>query len=240
MPGFPLARGSAWAGGRDHTLNRVSPRWGTTSCREAAPLTPHAQPGTPHQLSRGRSTHTTRPAEYPTPAVERPLHSHHTPSRVAQRWGATSCREAAPLTPHAQPNTPHQLSRGRSTHTTRPAGYPSGGVPPAVERQLHSHHTPSRVPPGVERPLHLVSQWHAGGRRGCRRWCPSRPSSRGTKPPPPGAARWRTPWRRTTRWCVSNSFKSIAELMYPLGLKCLISLCTIPVSILSVPIQTVR
>jgi hypothetical protein len=105
MPGFPLARGSAWAGGRDHTLNRVSPRWGTTSCREAAPLTPHAQPGTPHQLSRGRSTHTTRPAEYPTPAVERPLHSHHTPSRVPQRWGATSCREAAPLTPHAQPGT---------------------------------------------------------------------------------------------------------------------------------------
>jgi hypothetical protein len=31
----------------------------------------------------------------------------------------------------------HQLSRGRSTYTTRPAGYPSGGVPPAVERPLH-------------------------------------------------------------------------------------------------------
>jgi hypothetical protein len=29
---------------------------------------------------------------------------------------------------------------------TRPAGYPSGGVPPAVERRLHLHHTPSRVP----------------------------------------------------------------------------------------------
>jgi hypothetical protein len=40
---------------------RISTRsWGTTSCREAAPLTPHAQPGTPavgnHQLSRGGST----------------------------------------------------------------------------------------------------------------------------------------------------------------------------------------
>ena len=39
MPGFPLARGSAWAGGRDHTPSRVPQRWGTTSCREAAPLT---------------------------------------------------------------------------------------------------------------------------------------------------------------------------------------------------------
>jgi hypothetical protein len=40
MPGSPLARGSAWAGGRDHTPSRVPLRWGTsTSCREAAPLT---------------------------------------------------------------------------------------------------------------------------------------------------------------------------------------------------------
>jgi hypothetical protein len=39
MPGFPLARGSAWAGGRVHTPSRVPQRWGTTSCREAAPLT---------------------------------------------------------------------------------------------------------------------------------------------------------------------------------------------------------
>ena len=39
MPGFPLARGSVWAGGRDHTPSRVPQRWGTTSCREAAPLT---------------------------------------------------------------------------------------------------------------------------------------------------------------------------------------------------------
>jgi hypothetical protein len=98
---------------------------------------------------------TTRPAGHPSggvpPAVARPLHLHHTPSRTPQRWGTTSCREAAPLTPHAQPGTPavgyHQLSRGSSTFTTRPAGHPSGGVPPAVERQLHLHHTPSRVPP---------------------------------------------------------------------------------------------
>jgi hypothetical protein len=88
---------------------------------------------------------TTRPAGNPSggvpPAVERELHLHHTPSRVPQRWGTTSCREGAPLTPHAQPGTPavgyHQLSRGSSTYTTRPAGYPSGGVPPAVERELH-------------------------------------------------------------------------------------------------------
>jgi hypothetical protein len=39
MPGFPLARGSAWAGGRDHTPSRVPQRRGTTSCRETAPLT---------------------------------------------------------------------------------------------------------------------------------------------------------------------------------------------------------
>jgi hypothetical protein len=60
MPGFPLARGSVWAGGRDHTPSRVPQRWGTTSCRDTAPLTPHAQPGTSavgyHQLSRGSST----------------------------------------------------------------------------------------------------------------------------------------------------------------------------------------
>jgi hypothetical protein len=95
---------------------------------------------------RDSSTYvTTRPAGYPSggvpPAVESQLHLHHTPSRVPQRRGATSCREAAPLTPHAQPGTPaagcHQLSRGSSTYTTRPAGYPSGGVPSAVERQLH-------------------------------------------------------------------------------------------------------
>jgi hypothetical protein len=141
-----------------HTPSRVPQRWSTTSCREAAPLTPHVQPGTPavgyHQLSRGSSTYTTRPAGYPSggvpSAVERQLHVHHTPSRVPQRWGTISCREAAPLTPHAQPGTPaveyHQLSRGSSTYTTRPAGYPSGGVPPAVERQLHLHHTSSRVP----------------------------------------------------------------------------------------------
>jgi hypothetical protein len=149
LPGFPLARGSAWAGGRDHTPSRVPQRWDTTSCRETAPLTPHAQPGTPavghHQLSRDSSTNTTRPAGYPSggapPAVERQLHLHHTPSRVPQRWDTTSCRETAPLTPHAQPGTPavghHQLSKGSSTYTTRPARYPSGGAPPAVERQLH-------------------------------------------------------------------------------------------------------
>jgi hypothetical protein len=38
MPGFRLARGSAWAGGRDHTLSRAPQRWGTPGCREAAPL----------------------------------------------------------------------------------------------------------------------------------------------------------------------------------------------------------
>jgi hypothetical protein len=66
---------------------------------------PLAQPGTPavgyHQLSRGSSTYTTHPAGYPSggvpPAVERQLHLHPTPSRVPQRWGTTSCREAAPL-----------------------------------------------------------------------------------------------------------------------------------------------
>jgi hypothetical protein len=38
------------------------------------------------------------------------------PAGYLQRWGTTSCREAAPLTPHAQPGTPAvgypQLSRG--------------------------------------------------------------------------------------------------------------------------------
>jgi hypothetical protein len=127
---LPPREGYAWAGGRDHTPSRVPQQWGTTSCREAAPLTPHAQPGTPavghHQLSRGSSTDTTRPAGYPSsgapPAVERQLHLHHTPSRVPQQWGTTSCREAAPLTPHAQPGTPavghHHLSRRSSNLLT--------------------------------------------------------------------------------------------------------------------------
>jgi hypothetical protein len=41
MPGFPLARGSVWAGGRASGLNAQpgTQRWGTTSCRETAPLT---------------------------------------------------------------------------------------------------------------------------------------------------------------------------------------------------------
>jgi hypothetical protein len=39
MPGFQLARGSVWAGGRDHAPSQVPQRWGTTSCRETAPLT---------------------------------------------------------------------------------------------------------------------------------------------------------------------------------------------------------
>jgi hypothetical protein len=43
-----------------------------------------------------------RPAGYFSsgvpPAVKRQLHLQHTPSRVPQRWGTTSCREAAPLT----------------------------------------------------------------------------------------------------------------------------------------------
>jgi hypothetical protein len=51
-PGVPLARGSAWAGGRDHTPSRVPQRWGTTSCRNAAPLT-HTTPcfGTPSAVA---------------------------------------------------------------------------------------------------------------------------------------------------------------------------------------------
>jgi hypothetical protein len=56
------------------------------------------------------------------------------PAGYHQLWGTPSCREAAPLTPHAQPGTT------------------SCGVPPAVERQLHLHHTPSRVPPAVGTP----------------------------------------------------------------------------------------
>jgi hypothetical protein len=108
--------------------------------------TQHLCPASPSRggLS-GLAGVTTRPAGYPSggapPAVETQLHLHHTPSRVPQRWGTTSCRDAAPLTPHAQPGTPavgnHQLPRHSSTYTTRPAGYLSGGVPPAVERQLH-------------------------------------------------------------------------------------------------------
>ena len=41
MPGFPLARGSVWAGGcaSGYTPSQVPPRGGATSCRETAPLT---------------------------------------------------------------------------------------------------------------------------------------------------------------------------------------------------------
>jgi hypothetical protein len=108
--------------------------------------TQHLYPASPSRGGlAGPAGVTTRPARYPSggvpPAVERQLHLHHTPSQVPQRWGTTSCRETAPLTPHAQPGTPavgyRQLSRGSSTYTTHPAGYPSGGVPPAVERPLH-------------------------------------------------------------------------------------------------------
>jgi hypothetical protein len=145
---------------------------GSTSCRDAAPLTPHAQPGTP--------------AVGLPPAVETQLHLHHTPSRVPQRWGchqlsrrsstyttrpagypsgggATSCRDTAPLTPHAQPGTPavgcHQLPRHSSTYTTRPAEYPSVGGATSCREAAPCTHVPrfrcageaaqhSAVPPG--------------------------------------------------------------------------------------------
>jgi hypothetical protein len=54
----------------------------------------------------------------------------------------------------------------------------------------------------------------AGGQRGCPLLRPSRRSSHGTRPLPPGAARWRTPSWRTTRlaagrwtnpWCAATS-----------------------------------
>jgi hypothetical protein len=127
MPGFPLARGSAWAGGRDHTPSRVPQRWGF------------------HQLSRRSSTYTTRPAGYPSGG------------------GATSCRDTAPLTPHAQPGTPavgcHQLPRHSSTYTTRPAEYPSVGGATSCREAAPCTHVPrfrcageaaqhSAVPPG--------------------------------------------------------------------------------------------
>jgi hypothetical protein len=148
------ARGSAWAGGRHHTPSRVPQRWDTTSCREAAPLTPHAQPGTPavgyHQLPRGSSTYTTRPAGYPSggipPAVERQLHLHHTPSRVPQRWGTASCSRVAPLTPHAQPGTPavgyRQLLLGGSTFSpvTQKAGAPALRVHAVLDAVAHIRH----------------------------------------------------------------------------------------------------
>jgi hypothetical protein len=73
------------------------------------------------------------------------LHTVRVPTR-SQDWhratavGTQQLPGQAGVT-HAQPGTPavgyHQLSKGSSTYTTRPAGSPSGGVPPAVERQLH-------------------------------------------------------------------------------------------------------
>ena len=62
MPGFPLARGSAWAGGRVHTPSRETSRGGAPPAVERR-LHLHHTPSrvTPavghHQLSRGGSTY---------------------------------------------------------------------------------------------------------------------------------------------------------------------------------------
>ena len=103
-PGFPLARGSAWAGGRDHTPSRVPQRWGATSCREAAPS--YLRDHTPSRVPQRWGTPSFREAA--------PYLRDHTPSRVPQRWGTTSSREAAPLT--YSPGVDHvsSLDGGRS------------------------------------------------------------------------------------------------------------------------------
>jgi hypothetical protein len=60
----------------------------------------------------------------------------------------------------------YRLSRGSSTYTTRPAGYPSSGAPPAVERQLHL--LSSVYQPGVDFNVHGVAARASVG-RGARR-----------------------------------------------------------------------
>jgi hypothetical protein len=74
MPGFPLARGSVWAGGRasGYTPSQVPPRGGATSCRETPPLTYSGY--TPSQVPpRGGATSCrgTAPLTYlPTEPIE--------------------------------------------------------------------------------------------------------------------------------------------------------------------------
>jgi hypothetical protein len=53
-PASPSRGGSVWASGRKHTPSRVPQRWGTTSCREAAPLTPPTCTCTPAPIPRSR------------------------------------------------------------------------------------------------------------------------------------------------------------------------------------------
>jgi hypothetical protein len=77
MPGFPLARGSVWAGGcaSGYTPSQVPPRGGATSCRETAPLTYYAT-GTCTRAGCKRSH--TDPLRYVRPRQLRPDgKSHH-------------------------------------------------------------------------------------------------------------------------------------------------------------------
>jgi hypothetical protein len=85
----------------------------------------------------------------------RPIPQERSPYSNVRRKSVTvvhHCSRAHFLSPRAKPYRPIQLSLSAVRHTadgltglagvtTRPAGYPSGGVPPAVERQLHLHTT---------------------------------------------------------------------------------------------------
>jgi hypothetical protein len=112
----PSRGGSAWTGGRDHTPSRVPPRWGTSSCREAAPLTPHAQPGTPavghHQLSRGSSTYLLLSSTQIMYLLRGRLLSHHRLQRLAFVFRLRQC-----LLAHHLPATPARVHQSASQFT---------------------------------------------------------------------------------------------------------------------------
>ena len=81
-----------------------------------------------------------------------------------------------------------------------------------------------------------------GGSRAARAW--RAPAEAGAAPPVTVKGPFQTQMnvKAALNSPLSLKYKTLAQLMYPLlkGLKCLISLCTNPVSILSVPIQPAR
>jgi hypothetical protein len=128
MPGFPLARGSAWAGGRDHTPSRVPQRWVATSCRETAPLTylnpyPNPTQASPALSPAGRATTslTVPPTVSHTPVspTVAPSLLHHLPHRVSHPPGG-----AGVLPPAEELRRGGRGAQQRHRHARRPCALP--------------------------------------------------------------------------------------------------------------------
>jgi hypothetical protein len=106
MPGFPLARGSAWAGERDHTPSRVLQRW---------------VPGPP-AVERQLHSLTIRPAPpfWGTRGYRGWRHTHtHSPARLVERRHAVAVGRVRSVGPPPFSHTRGTHTRGTHTRGTQ-------------------------------------------------------------------------------------------------------------------------